>query len=121
LLRTKIAGEHDGRRGSPALAEKDNAGAGLLIRGKGAVAIGIEQANDEVVRLFSTAIFEYPDVGAGRYRFANALGHLNGAVVLIIGANETAYESDDDGGGRIGFGGGCPGSAGEGRSNCEDC
>ncbi len=56
--------------------------------------IGIEQSNDAVEGLFSSPVFENPDIGVLGNCSLDLLCELNRAVMRIVVADETAYEAD---------------------------
>src|ERR1700728_4530403 len=59
----QVPSQRDNRRRSPTVATPDDARSSFCFRGKNAVVIVIEQSNDAVEGLFSTAICKDPDVG----------------------------------------------------------
>ena len=92
----QITGQQDRSGCSPAVAEENDAGSSSFFRGKHAVVIGVQQSNDVVVSLLSSAVFENPDVGVFGNGSLNLPRELDGAVVRVVMADETTHETDHD-------------------------
>jgi hypothetical protein len=97
----QIAGEQHGGGGSPTLTEKDDVGAGLFLGGKSSVAVGVEQLQNRVIGAPAAAVLEYAHISVAGKCSADSLGNQHRTMVLVIMADESADESDDNvGGGR---------------------
>jgi len=102
-LAAEVAGEQHGSRGSPAVAEQNDTGASFFFRGKNAIAIGIEQAEDSGVSLLPAAVLENLDISIFGNGSFDQFGELNWAVVRVVVGDETSDETDYDVGRRRGW------------------
>jgi hypothetical protein len=76
------------------VAEKNDAGSSFFFRGKNAVAIGIEKAEDSVVGLLPAAVLKNPDVSIFGNGSLHLLRELNRTLGRVVMADEAADEAD---------------------------
>jgi len=85
------------RRGcSPTVAEENNASPRFFLGGKNAVVIRVQQVDDSIVGLFPVPIFKNPNVGGFWNSSPDLLREFDRAMVRIVMAYETTYETDYD-------------------------
>ena len=85
------------------MAEQNDTGASFFFRGKNAIAIGIEQAEDGRVSLLPATVFKNLDISVFGDGSLDLLGELNWAVVRVVVGDETSDETDYDVGRRRGW------------------
>ena len=93
----------------------------FLFGGEYAVAIGVEQIDDDVISTFSAAVLENANVGSLGNGLADALRQLNWAVMRIVVVDEPTDEADHNirgSGGISGVNDGAIHTVREGRSSC---
>ena len=76
------------------MTEEDDASASFLFGGEKAIAVGIEKAEDGLVGTFAVAVFEDFYIRVFGKVWANFLREANGAMVLIVMADETTDETN---------------------------
>ena len=97
-LTSQVAGkQHCGGR-SPTVAEENDARVRLLVRGKIAIMIGIEQSENGVIGPLPAPVFEDADVSVFGNSALDPTRELNRAVVRVVMADETTHETDHDAG-----------------------
>ena len=90
----QVAGQQHRRGCSPAVAEENDAGPSFFFRGKNAVVIGVEQAEDGVVGLFPATVLKNPHISIFGNSSLDLLRELNRAVVRVVMADKSAHEAD---------------------------
>jgi hypothetical protein len=78
------------------VAEENNASPSFFLGGKSAVVICVQQADDSIVGLFPVPIFKNPNVGVLWNSSPDLLREFDRAVVRVVMAYETTYETDHD-------------------------
>ena len=120
----QFAGEkHDGRA-SPTVSEEHDVSLGLFFVAEDAVVIAIEQADDGFVGVPTMTVLEHLNEVVLGNAFANALGELNGLLVLVVVTHESANKTDENirrGGWRAaGNGSVSSGGSDKERSGCDE-
>lgn len=80
------------------MAENNDARVLLLFRRQVAATVGVEKAEDGLVRFFAAVILKRLDGNPGSVFFAKAVGELDFRVDAIIVANVSADKSDHNDG-----------------------
>ena len=78
------------------MAEQDDARLRFFLGAQDAVMIGVEQAQDGLVRSFSVTVLKDLNQCTFRKVLANSLRELHGPVVAIVVAHEAASKTDED-------------------------
>ena len=94
----QIPREQHCRGGPPAVTEKDDPRVSFFLRAENPVVVSIEQSQHSIKSVSPAAVLKNLNISAVGNSAPDLLGKDHGPMMLVFMADETAHETDDDGG-----------------------